>query len=246
MQWLAAQGHITPSTFDRYRGTVENYIVPRWGTTTLAAVRHAEVQAWVTKLGSDLSPSSVEKVHRVFSLIMAWAVTDERITKNPAAGIRIRRAALPDHRYLDDATVARLAKACEDYAPLVRLLAYTGLRWGEAAALRVKRVDLVRRRLVVAESVTEVNGRLVWGASKTHARRTVPLPRFLVLRPRTTRGGQGARRPRLHRAPRRRSARAELPAQHLRPGRPARRTGRLPPARARAHRRIARSLPAPT
>jgi hypothetical protein len=41
-------------------------------------------------------------------------------------------------------------------------------------------VDLVRRRLVVAESVTEVNGRLVWGAPKTHARRTVPLPRFLV------------------------------------------------------------------
>lgn len=180
VQWLAAQGHLTPSTFDRYRGTVENYIVPRWGTTTLAAVRHAEVQAWVTKLGSDLSPSSVDKVHRVFSLIMAWAVTDERITKNPAAGIRIRRAALPDHRYLDHAAVAMLAKACEDYAPLVRLLAYTGLRWGEAAALRVKRVDLVRRRLVVAESVTEVNGRLVWGAPKTHARRTVPLPRFLV------------------------------------------------------------------
>ena len=95
---------------------------------------------------------------------MAWAVTDKRITKNPAAGIRIRRAALPDHRYLDHETVAMLAKACEDYAPLVRLLAYTGLRWGEAAALRVKRVDLVRRRLVVAESVTEVNGRLVWGA----------------------------------------------------------------------------------
>ena len=179
VQWLVAQGHLTPSTFDRYRGAVENYIIPRWGTTTLTAVRHAEVQAWVTKLGSDLSPSSVDEVHRVFSLIMARAVTDERITKNSAAGIRLRRAALPDHRYLDHATVAMLAKACENYAPLVRLLAYPGLRWGEAAALRVKRVDLARRRLVVAESVTEVNGRLVWGAPKTHARRTVPLPRFL-------------------------------------------------------------------
>ena len=41
-------------------------------------------------------------------------------------------------------------------------------------------MDLVRRRLVVVESVTEVNGRLVRGAPKTHARRTVPLPRFLV------------------------------------------------------------------
>jgi integrase len=180
VQWLAAQGHLTPSTFDRYRGAVENYIVPRWGTTALASVRHSDVQAWVTNLGADLSPSSIIKVHRVFSLIMAWEVHDERITKNPAAGVRIRRAAMPDHRYLDHATVAVLAKACEEYAPLVRLLAYTGLRWGEAAALRVKRVDLVRRRLTVAESVTEVNGRLVWGAPKTHARRAVPLPRFLV------------------------------------------------------------------
>ena len=179
-EWLAAQGHLTASTYDRYRGAVENYIVPRWGTTPLSSVRHADVQSWITKLGADLSPSSVDKVHRVLSLIMAWAVKDERITKNPAEGIRIRRPPLPDHRYLDHTEVAVLAKACEDYAPLVRLLAYTGLRWGEAAALRVKRIDLGRRRLVVAESVTEVNGRLVWGAPKTHARRTVPLPRFLV------------------------------------------------------------------
>ncbi|WP_433784652.1 tyrosine-type recombinase/integrase [Actinomycetospora sp. CA-101289] len=178
--WLAAQGHLTPSTYDRYRGAIENYIVPRWATTRLSSVRHAEVQKWVTQLGATLSPSSVDKVHRVFSQVMAWAVTDDRITKNPAAGIRIRRPALPDHRYLDHASVALLAKACENYAPLVRLLAYTGLRWGEAAALRVRRVDLGRRRLAVAESVTEVSGRLVWGAPKSHARRTVPLPRFLV------------------------------------------------------------------
>ena len=30
------------------------------------------------------------------------------------------------------------------------------------------------------ESVTEVNGVMVWGTPKTHARRTVPLPRFLA------------------------------------------------------------------
>ena len=61
------------------------------------------------------------------------------------------------------------------------VLAYTGLRWGELAALRVGRVDLLRRRIHVAESVTEVeNGRLDWGLPKSHERRWVPLPRFLV------------------------------------------------------------------
>ncbi|WP_349880922.1 site-specific integrase [Micromonospora sp. HUAS YX12] len=41
-------------------------------------------------------------------------------------------------------------------------------------------MDLVKRRLLVAESVTEVNGRAVFGTPKTHQRRSVPLPRFLV------------------------------------------------------------------
>jgi integrase len=43
---------------------------------------------------------------------------------------------------------------------LVLTLAYTGLRWGELAALRVGRVDLMRGRLVVAEAVSEVTGHL--------------------------------------------------------------------------------------
>ena len=55
-----------------------------------------------------------------------------------------------------------------------------GLRWGEAAALRVGSIDPLRRRLRVTEAVTEVQGRQVWGTPKSHAARTVPLPRFLA------------------------------------------------------------------
>jgi integrase len=73
-----------------------------------------------------------------------------------------------------------MAKECGRYAPLVRMLAYTGLRWGEVAALRIHEVDLDRRRIHVVASVTEVDGRLVWGTPKTHAPRTVPLPRFVT------------------------------------------------------------------
>ncbi len=60
------------------------------------------------------------------------------------------------------------------------VLSYCGLRWGEAAALRVSRLDLLRRRVTVAESVTEVRGRLEWDAPKSRHWRSVPLPRFLV------------------------------------------------------------------
>jgi integrase len=40
----------------------------------------------------------------------------------------------------------------------VLFLAYTGVRFGEMAALRVGRLDLLRRRAIIAESVTEVHG----------------------------------------------------------------------------------------
>jgi integrase len=50
-----------------------------------------------------------------------------------------------------------------------------GLRWGEAAALRRRDVDLLRRRLRVEQSLAEVAGRLSVGPTKSHATRSVPL-----------------------------------------------------------------------
>jgi integrase len=48
------------------------------------------------------------------------------------------------------------------------------------AALRVRRVDFLRRRAVIAESVTLVGSTQVWGTPKGHEKREVPIPRFLV------------------------------------------------------------------
>ncbi len=177
-QWLAAQGHLKPSTRARYAGILARQVVPRWGTTPLAAVRHADVAAWVSDL--PLAPATVRYVHRVFSLLLDLAVRDGRLAVNPATGVRLPRAQPAEKRFLDHDHVRQLADAAGEYRTLVLVLSYTGLRWGEAAALRVGRLDLMRRRLVVAESVTEVRGRLVWGTPKSHQQRSVPVPRFLV------------------------------------------------------------------
>lgn len=52
---------------------------------------------------------------------------------------------------------------------------YTGLRWGEATALRVRDVDLERQRLDVRRAFVDVAGKLVEGTPKSHQARTVPL-----------------------------------------------------------------------
>lgn len=48
------------------------------------------------------------------------------------------------------------------------------------AALRVRRIDFLLRRAMIAESVTLVGSAQVWGTPKGHERREVPIPRFLV------------------------------------------------------------------
>jgi integrase len=67
------------------------------------------------------------------------------------------------------------------YRALVPLGAYGGLRIGEMAGLRRKRLDLAAGMVEIAEVVTEMHGHLYLGPPKTTAgRRRVGLPRVVV------------------------------------------------------------------
>jgi integrase len=151
------------------------------GIRTAPAVTHAGVQDWCNRLSAaGLAGSTVRQAHRVLALVLALAVRDKRIPSNPAEGVRLPRAKKSEKHFLSAAEVARLADAAGRDRVVILVLAYTGLRFGELAAIRAGRVDLMRRRIDVAESVTEVNGVARFGTPKTHQRRSVPLPRFLV------------------------------------------------------------------
>jgi len=52
-------------------------------------------------------------------------------------------------------------------------------------------VDPLRRRMLIARSVTEVNGQLTFDTTKTGEERTVPLPRFLAEQITTSIAGKG-------------------------------------------------------
>ncbi len=197
-KWLQGQNHIKPTTYERYEGVIRKHVEPAWSSVPLSKVSHAEVQAWVTKLSQTQSPASVRKIHRVLSLVLDMAVKDGRLARNVAAKVNLPRPVRHENRYLTHTQVEALADACgyppepsrhssldtrtnETYRLVVLFLAYTGVRFGEMAALKVRRLDLSRRRAVVAESVTPVQGLgLVWGTPKSHQRREVSIPRFLI------------------------------------------------------------------
>jgi len=180
-RWLQGQTHLKPSTRARYEGLLTKHVVPAFGTTCLAGVRHADVQTWVSGLTeSGLAAASVRQAHRVLHLVLDLAVRDGRLPRNPAAGVKMPRATVAHKRFLTHQQVHSLADEAGRYCAAVLTLGYAGLRFGELSALRVGDVDLLRRRLTVERSMVEVQGKAIIGTPKSHQVREVPIPGFLA------------------------------------------------------------------
>jgi integrase len=143
-------------------------------------VKTSAVRGWVAKLKADgLGVPGIENAFGLLRQVLGAAVEDRRIPRNPCDGVKLPKRAHSDRGYLTHGQVVALALAVDRDATVVRFLAYTGLRWGEMAALRVQDFDMLRRRVNVARSVTESGG-LVWTPGKTHERRSVPFPAVLA------------------------------------------------------------------
>jgi integrase len=179
-EWFQAQMQLKPTTRGTYRSWLDKHILPRWATTRLADVTHGDIQKWITALSTTRAPSTVRQVHLALRGILAFAVRDGRLAKNPSEGVRLPRLVGKRRAYLTPAQVRAIAEACGDYGDVVLTLAFTGIRWGEMAALKVESLQMLEKRINVAEAVTEPRGQITWGTPKTHERRWVPMPDFLV------------------------------------------------------------------
>ncbi|WP_052745672.1 tyrosine-type recombinase/integrase [Allosalinactinospora lopnorensis] len=199
-KWLAARTDIRRSTWWKYRNLLDTHVLPRWADLPLSAIHAEDIAVWVAELqksreegGSGLGASQTRNAHAVLSMVLGWCVP-RRIPVNPAKGVPLPKSSEAEHVYLTYEQVEALADAAAGLRTkynqrsaasavnraLVLLLAYTGLRWGEAAALRVGKVDLVKRRIRVTVAFAEVEGKLVEQPPKTGKSRTVPVPASLV------------------------------------------------------------------
>ena len=78
--------------------------------------------------------------------------------------------------YLTAEQLGHLVDECTRYKELVWLLGTVGLRWGEAAALRVQDVNVLRNRISVERNAVTVGKDVVVGTPKTHEVREVSVP----------------------------------------------------------------------
>lgn len=179
-EWIERQTHLKPSSLRPVESAWRIHVEPRWGRVAVSDVRTTAVQNWVAKLSATRSATTVARSYGVLAAILDDAVADKRLSSNPARGVKLPRKRAKDRAYLSHDQVAALARAAGRNSTLVLLLAYTGLRWGEATALRVRDVDLERRRLTVEQNAVESGSRIEVGTPKSNRRRTVPFPDFLT------------------------------------------------------------------
>lgn len=180
-RWIASRSHLKPKTLAGYRSLLAQHVLPRFGKAKLNTITPIAVEEWVSNLAAGgLSPSRVRQAHQVLHAALKAAVKNRYLVSNPAADVALPRARKREMLFLNEHQVEQLARAtAPEYRALVYLLAYGGLRWGEACALRRSRVDILRGRIEINESLAEVGSNRHFGSTKNHRTRTITVPRFL-------------------------------------------------------------------
>lgn len=179
--WIKAhKARVEPATHAPIPSTWKLHVKPTWGNRRLDTIRKSQVQQWITELRTRRSRSTAACALSILAGILQTAHEDRLLADNPARGIKVGKKAPPKEIWLDHDQIELLAGNASR-GDLVRVLAYTALRWAEVIDLRVRNVDLANREIRVRQSAPQVEGKIASKAyGKTSAAwRTVTYPQAL-------------------------------------------------------------------
>jgi len=179
-EWIAHRTGIRVKTVELYRWLYRKCIEPAFKDRHLGDITPGQIRAWHAQLLADgVSATTAAKAYRLLRAVLNTAVDDELIRRNPC---RIKGAGSEPTPERPAATVAQVLDLAERvpgrYRALILLAAFTGLRYGELAALRRRHLGPKATSVTVAATVIEPkDGPLYFGPPKSAAgRRTVTIP----------------------------------------------------------------------
>jgi integrase len=194
-QWLEiVRVEVSPKTFERYAGIVNNNLVPVLGAVLIAKLSVADIQTAYSEMATGgrkdgkeggLSGRTRRHIHRVLFGALGRAVELKMMARNPAADIKKKRLPKIERKDLVTLTAAQghsllhTMRNSRVYWPTLLALA-TGMRRGEILALRWGKVDLERGVLEVAASLEQTRDGLRFKPPKNNKPRAVTLPAFAI------------------------------------------------------------------
>lgn len=184
--WLPAKrSSVRPTTFKAYGIHVRCHVLPRLGAVPLQKVTGAMLNKLYAELlaagradgSAGLKAGTVRKVHAVLSKALSDAVRWRLLARNPAAAADPPRLG-GTRREMDFWTPTEserfLANAKEDELfALWRLYLATGMRRGEALALRWSDISLEGGTVVVARAYVSVGYKAEFTSTKSGRSRNV-------------------------------------------------------------------------
>ncbi|NOQ18415.1 MAG: tyrosine-type recombinase/integrase [Desulfobacterales bacterium] len=188
-QWLESnQERWDEYTYERYEQILRLHIEPHaCFKKPIDQVTRTDIKSKLRNLFNRRAPRTVEAVHAVLSSIFNEAIDDGLCEANPTR-LLLRRILPPKtkrdlkkpdpfpvkERDLFEDTAQRISSRTEQM--LLRIMAYAGLRLGEALAMRFEYFDPERKTYTVCQSYKRHNFKKPKGG-KT---RVVDLPDYLV------------------------------------------------------------------
>lgn len=175
--WDATATRHKPATRQLNRIYLDVTILPTLADIPLATLTVDDIRQWWA--GLEAFPTRNANAYSLLRTILGQAVEDELIPVNPC---RVKGAAVK-HRKVEpvalSATEIRALAAAMParWSALVLLAGFSGLRWGELAALHRSDLKLDPLEVTVNRAVTRAGGEFVIARPKSRAAlRTVPLP----------------------------------------------------------------------
>ena len=168
------------TTKQLYKSVTVHHLSPEpFGALRLDQLKPTHVEALLGRLRDKrLSESTVRQAFIVLGIALDAAVRDGLLARNPTRAVHRPSIASKEAEHMTPDEVASIlaAAASSRYYPLFALLVATGLRRGEAAALKWTDVDLKHETLKVRGTLVRINAALVITPPKSEkSRREVPL-----------------------------------------------------------------------
>jgi integrase len=180
-EWSTRQVWV-PGSRSNMNATVAS--VP-FADVALADLRISHIESWVSAMTADLAPSTIRTRFANVRAVIRAAIADRYLSHDVTKGVRLPRtrkvsAAMRIPAAEQVGMVIRVAEP--QFAALIAVCAFGGLRLGEASALKVSDVDFLRGELHVRRQVQYKtgDGRAEIRAPKCGSDRTVYIPEGLV------------------------------------------------------------------
>jgi integrase len=164
------------STKDLYAGLTVGHVEPVIGHLALGQVKPSDITRVLLRMEQlGRAASTRRSAYAVLRSAFEDAVIDGLLGASPVLRVKRPRATHGEATSLEPEQVAQLLQGAEDlrYARVLRLILRTGLRRGEALALRWADVRLDRRELSIKGSLTRRGSELVVSDAKTQRSRRV-------------------------------------------------------------------------